>query len=290
LDLQYNHYRQSFTNANFDDADLSGANLYKTEFISSSIKFVDFHNAQLASVIIRNSDLKFSDLGGVNMPYAEITGSLIDFTNFDGANLMRAAFTDVEMFDSNFWGANLRYAKFIDTHFGGTLFFNSDLTGVEIINHTGERIGGNDCIADPNDPDLILQDTKCSPSEWQEYISISKIDLDEHAADTTLHPGTNTYIKSGNWIAIGSVTIVTADASCDAGDLVMGGGYKTAAGAFQRGSFLPTFFAGVEPPTLEPQENIPSSTSTWSTSAKTTDGDGLYRATALCLDLEPLRS
>jgi uncharacterized protein YjbI with pentapeptide repeats len=100
-----------WTEANFDGADFSGANLPAADFTDSSLAGAIFKRAEVVSGQFADANLRKAQFPQVNLLRACFERADLGGADFQGSNLFEAEFWDAKVQGADFRGANLKRTK-----------------------------------------------------------------------------------------------------------------------------------------------------------------------------------
>ena len=108
--------------ANFNTADLSGADLRTVNLCKASLRYVDLTGADLKKATLKKVDLTGTDLHGADLTGADLSGANLYGANLSGAHLVRA---DLRK-------ANLVWACLHRADLTGADLYGAELTGATL--------------------------------------------------------------------------------------------------------------------------------------------------------------
>jgi hypothetical protein len=129
---------------NFENTDLSGANLEWVALLNARLMGADLKGANLSESILGESDLSAADLLGANLKSAELIG-----TKFRNAELGEADLSYCQLSQATFDRTRVTNADFTGSKMVYTLFADVDLSeakGLETVDHLGPSSIGVDTI------------------------------------------------------------------------------------------------------------------------------------------------
>lgn len=113
--------------ANFNTADLSGADLRTVNLCKASLRYVDLTGADLKKATLKKVDLTGTDLHGADLTGADLSGA-----NLYGANLNRSHLSEADLYSANLSNANLARADLRKANLTGAYLYRADLTGANL--------------------------------------------------------------------------------------------------------------------------------------------------------------
>jgi uncharacterized protein YjbI with pentapeptide repeats len=105
------------TRANFNKADLSGANLNGINLTQADLSGTNLTGVNFGEANLTEADFSEADLSGANFSYADLKKATLNRANLEGANLRETNLTQANFVRSIFFGANLTRAQVAGANF-----------------------------------------------------------------------------------------------------------------------------------------------------------------------------
>lgn len=124
---RYDTGGRNFQNADLTGAQLAGADLRNANLIGAILRNADLRNAQLDGAKLVIADLTNADLTNANLRKAKLVGAILREARLSGADLRWAKLNNADMRNAQLVGAKLVGAKL-----SGADLSNADLTGANL--------------------------------------------------------------------------------------------------------------------------------------------------------------
>ena len=115
IDVQEDLASQNLSAADFNRADLTGANLSKADLSAANLSRADLTGANLSNADLSAANLSRADLTGANLSNADLSAANLSRADLTGANLSNA-----DLSAANLVGANIEEADLSGTNFGNS--------------------------------------------------------------------------------------------------------------------------------------------------------------------------
>lgn len=123
----------SFINCNFSNADLSEINFLECEFLNCNLSLTGIPQTSFRDVIFKNCKivgLHFEESNSLLMSFT-FEGCTIELCSFNKLKLKKTVFRNARITEADFTETDLSYSKFISCDLQRTIFFQSNLEGVD---------------------------------------------------------------------------------------------------------------------------------------------------------------
>ena len=124
--------KANFNNVDLSDADLRNANLSYVNFSKANLRHADLSDADL-----RGADLSNTNLSNAKLIDASFIGANLNDTDLHNTDLSNANLSCVHFIGANLKGANLRYADLSDANLSDANLRDADLRGANLSNTKG---------------------------------------------------------------------------------------------------------------------------------------------------------
>jgi len=153
--------RPDLSDANLEQAALSGINLYKSNLDGARLNAADLHGANFSKAELHEADVSMVDLRWATLREAQIIESNFRAANLSEADLSKAILS-ANLIRADLTRANLHNADLSRAVFGYTMLGDVDLStvaGLDIIYHDGPSTIGIDTIykSKGNIPEVFLR-------------------------------------------------------------------------------------------------------------------------------------
>ncbi len=118
---------RNFQNADLTGAQLAGADLRNANLIGAILRNADLRNAQLDGAKLVIADLSNADLTNANLRKAKLVGAILRDARLSGADLSRAKLSNVDLRNAQLVGA-----KLVGANLSAADLSNADLTGANL--------------------------------------------------------------------------------------------------------------------------------------------------------------
>ena len=187
----FNKYREetNFENLDLSGADLTGTNLCRARLDNVILKDAELNFAYLHSADLKNSDLSDLTVGRADMTEADLTGATINGGDLTNTILYGANLTKVKAHNMVLEGAKVREVNFTEADLTQANLSNLDLNGVNFSNailkgtdFTGSNLSNALNLGTcKHDETTLWPDSSSMPSDFNPDTSFKTTPLDFNA-------------------------------------------------------------------------------------------------------------
>ncbi|MBD2128269.1 pentapeptide repeat-containing protein [Microcoleus sp. ZQ-A2] len=129
---RYDTGGRNFQNADLSGAQLAGADLRDANLIGAILRNADLRNAQLDGAKLVIADLSGADLSNANLRKAKLVGAILKDVKLSGADLSWAKLGNADLRNAQLVGAKLVGAKLSAADFSGADLTGANLEGADL--------------------------------------------------------------------------------------------------------------------------------------------------------------